>query len=45
MSAPGPPLYRRAGDLPQRTVETARRDRDAYRAHPPGISLIAPQNA
>jgi hypothetical protein len=27
VSAPGPPLYRRARDLPQRTVEAARRDR------------------
>jgi hypothetical protein len=27
VSAPGPSLYQRAGDLPQRTVEAARRDR------------------
>jgi hypothetical protein len=39
MSAPGPPLYRRAGDLPQRTVEAARHDRVTNYPFPDLVSI------
>jgi hypothetical protein len=38
-SAPGPPVARRAGDLPQRTVEAARRDRVIQCMHCPTGSM------
>jgi hypothetical protein len=39
VSAPSPPLYRRAGDLPQHTVEAARRDRVIQCMHCPTGSM------